>query len=44
MTHSSKKLSPAIKELGLEEYVLQLEVDGLAVLPPEAHGFPMASW
>ncbi len=42
MTHSSKKLSPAIKELGLEEYVLQLEVDGLAVLPPEAHGFPMA--
>jgi hypothetical protein len=32
------QLSPQIRELGLEEYVLQLEVDGLAVVPPEVHG------
>lgn len=32
------RLAPEIAELGLEEYVLQLEVDGLAVVPPEVHG------
>ena len=32
------RLAPEIAELGLEEYVLQLEVDGLAVIPPEVHG------
>lgn len=31
-------ISPEIKALGLETYVLQLEVDGLAVVPPEVHG------
>lgn len=30
--------APEIAELGLEPYVLQLEVDGLAVVPPEVHG------
>ncbi|MEM9650685.1 MAG: phytanoyl-CoA dioxygenase family protein [Actinomycetota bacterium] len=34
------RLAPEIAELGLEEYVLQLEVDGLAVVPPEVHGVP----
>ena len=38
------KLSPAIKELGLEEYVLQLEVDGVAIVPPEVHGIPMSKF
>lgn len=32
------RLAPEIAELGLEEYVLQLEVDGLAVVPPDVHG------
>ena len=32
------RLAPEIAQLGLEEYVLQLEVDGLAVVPPEVHG------
>ncbi|MEM7340264.1 MAG: phytanoyl-CoA dioxygenase family protein [Actinomycetota bacterium] len=32
------RLSPEITELGLEDYVLQLEVDGLAVVPPDVHG------
>ncbi len=37
-TAERTRLSPEIHELGLEEYVLQLEVDGLAVVPPEVHG------
>ena len=32
------RLAPEITELGLEEYVLELEVDGLTVVPPEVHG------
>ena len=44
------RLSSEIRELGLEQYVLALEVDGLAVVPPEVHGVPvsrfdeMAAW
>lgn len=33
-------LSGEIRDLGLQEYVLQLEVDGLVVVPPEVHGVP----
>jgi hypothetical protein len=33
-------LHPHLVELGLEPYVLALEVDGLAVVPPEIHGVP----
>ncbi len=33
------KISNEIKELGLEPYILDLEVDGLTVVPPEMHGF-----
>ena len=32
------KISPEIRELGLEPYLLELEVDGLTVVPPEVHG------
>ena len=32
------KMSPAISRLGLERYVLELEVDGLTVVPPEVTG------
>ena len=35
------KLSDQVRELRLEKYVLDLEVDGLAVVPPEVHQFPM---
>ncbi|MFP6815179.1 MAG: phytanoyl-CoA dioxygenase family protein [Pseudomonadales bacterium] len=35
------QLSPTIQELNLEKYVLELEVDGLTVVPPEVHGVPM---
>lgn len=42
VSQSPKKLSEAIESYGLQEYVLQLEVDGLAVVPPEVHGFPQA--
>lgn len=41
-TDQKTRLSSEIRELGLEEYVLQLEVDGLAVVPPEVHGIPAA--
>ncbi|XOV86461.1 MAG: phytanoyl-CoA dioxygenase family protein [Pseudomonadota bacterium] len=34
------RLSEEAKRLGLEEYILALELDGLAVVPPEVHGFP----
>ena len=37
-TAKRTRLAPEIHELGLEEYVLQLEVDGLAVVPPDVHG------
>jgi hypothetical protein len=40
--HQIHGLSPAIRELGLEEYVLQLEIDGIAIVPPEATGVNMA--
>ena len=36
-----QKISDEIREFGLESYVLDLEVDGLAVVPPEVHGFGM---
>ena len=32
------RLSPQIQELELEQFVLQLEVDGLCVVPPERTG------
>ena len=32
------RLSPEVQELGLEDFVLQLEVDGLCVVPPEKTG------
>ena len=38
--HSSR--SQVIEDLGLEQYVMQLEVDGLCVVPPEVHGVPIA--
>ena len=34
------RLSPQIQELELEQFVLQLEVDGLCVVPPEKTGVP----
>ncbi|MGY9073860.1 MAG: phytanoyl-CoA dioxygenase family protein [Acidimicrobiales bacterium] len=37
----SLQLAPALRELGLEEYVLALEVDGLCVVPSEVHGVPL---
>lgn len=35
------RISSEIRELGLEPYVLELEVDGLTVVPPDVHGVPM---
>ncbi|MEM7020166.1 MAG: phytanoyl-CoA dioxygenase family protein [Pseudomonadota bacterium] len=37
----AEKRSERIRELGLEPYVMELEADGLTVVPPEVHGFPM---
>ena len=34
--------SQAVVDLGLEHYVMQLEVDGLCVVPPEVHGVPIS--
>jgi hypothetical protein len=34
-------LRATIRELGLEPYVLDLELNGLTVVPPEVHGFGM---
>ena len=36
------KLSDEVKQLGLERHVLELEVDGLTVVPPEVHGVDAA--
>ena len=35
------KLSEEVRSLELEKYLLQLEVDGLTVVPPEVHNFGM---
>lgn len=49
-TRTVSKISPEIAEFGLEPYVLDLEVDGLTVVPREVHGVPlerfdeMAEW
>jgi len=39
--HQVQKLSESAKQLGLEEYILQLELDGLAIVPPEVTGVDM---
>ena len=41
-THATR--SQAIVELGLEQYIMQLEVDGLCVVPPEVHGVPLSAF
>ena len=38
MPEHPTKLSAAVRELGLAPYVLDLEVNGLTILPPEVHG------
>jgi hypothetical protein len=38
---SPVRISKVISDMNLEPYLLQLEVDGLAVVPPEVHGFGM---
>ena len=39
-----KKFDGALAELGLADYVLQLEMDGLAVVPREVHGVSDATF
>ncbi len=41
LTGTSEGLGNAIRELNLEPYALELEVNGLTVVPPEVHGFGM---
>lgn len=36
--------SELIRRLGLEPFVLELEIDGLTVVPPEVHGVPLAAF
>ena len=38
MASTATTLSDEIKDLGLEQYVLELEADGLAIVPPEVTG------
>jgi len=40
-TAASSRSSALVAD-GLHEYVLQLEVDGLCVVPPQVHGVPLA--
>lgn len=40
MESNAKQLSDEIKNLGLERYVLELETDGLTIVPPEITGVP----
>ncbi|MEM1110976.1 MAG: phytanoyl-CoA dioxygenase family protein [Pseudomonadota bacterium] len=42
-THKVQTLGESARALQLEEHVLQLELDGLAIVPPEATGVDMAS-
>jgi hypothetical protein len=37
----SSRTSEVIKNYALEKYLLELEVNGLTVVPPEVHGFPL---
>ena len=37
--NSAIKLSEEVRSLELEKYLLELEVDGLTVVPPEVHDF-----
>jgi hypothetical protein len=41
MKAAAGKRSDAIRQRNLESYVMELEVDGLTVVPPQAHGFPL---
>jgi hypothetical protein len=41
IAESPVRISKVISDMNLEPYLLQLEVDGLAVVPPEVHGFGM---
>ena len=41
--HQVQKLGDQARSLGLEEYILQLELDGLAIVPPEHTGVPMSA-
>ena len=36
--------SAEVAAAGLQEYVLQLEVDGLCIVPPEVHGVPLTQF
>jgi hypothetical protein len=38
---TKQSYSDEIRELGLEPYVMELEVEGLTVVPPEVHGVSM---
>ena len=38
MKTAARQLSDEIKNLGLERYVLELETDGLTIVPPEVTG------
>ena len=42
MESAATQLSEEVRSLNLERYVLELETDGLTVLPPEATGVDMA--
>ena len=44
MENSHATKSAEISALGLDEYVLRLEVDGLCVVPPEVHGVSMTDF
>jgi len=41
MRPRASRRSDVIRERKLESYVMELEVEGLTVVPPEVHGFPM---
>lgn len=44
MGHAELKVIGDIRELGLEQHVFELEMNGLTVVPPEVHGVPLADF
>ncbi len=43
-TRLAKGLGKRVQDQGLEQYILELELDGLTILPPEVHRVPLAAF
>ena len=42
LSSTASNIGNTVAALGLEQYALELETNGLTIIPPDVHGFPMA--